>query len=438
MSIYDYESGFGAEDKTSSAMRKAIEEWFSLYYGEEGDGDPCQRIAYTVVSKIVKTVFGEYQVTADNDFARSVAESVAPYRLHALQMMLVGGECFLKPNPELDGFSFTLIPRNNILIFRRNALGEPVDVGTVERSTLGKHYYTLLERRTVDEAGMLTIENHLFRSLNAQSLGGEVALSDHPAYGGLVNTHRYDVPMGLGMVALKTPMLNCVDGSFDGVAVYAPAVGLIRNIDRNEAQLNGEFSRGESRILVSADLLDGERQFSDHLFVGLDEDPEQVGMTIFSPQLREQSFLARKQEYLRNVESVIGLKRGLLSDANVEERTATEISASAADYNLTVMDFQRVWEQALRRLVTLCGILAQMYGLGGGETGTVSVDWGNGILFDEDKTWQEYMAMVSAGILKPEVALGWRFNLPAETPEQQAAIRAKWMPDSIVDESALS
>ncbi len=262
MSIYDYESGFGVEDKTSSAMRKAIEEWFSLYYGESGDGDPSQRIAYTVVSKIVKTVFGEYQVAADTEFAKAVAQAVAPYRFHALQMMLVGGECFLKPNPEPDGFSFTLIPRNNILVFRRNALGEPTDVGTVERSTLGKHYYTLLERRTVDNEGYLTIENHLFRSLNAQSLGGEVALSDHPAYAGLASSHRYEAPMGLGLVVMKTPMLNCVDGSADGVAVYAAATGLIRNIDRNEAQLNGEFQRGESRVILSADLLDGEKLIS--------------------------------------------------------------------------------------------------------------------------------------------------------------------------------
>ncbi len=438
MSIYDYESAFGVEDKTSSAMRKAIDQWFSLYYGEEGDGDPSQRIAYTVVNKIVKTMFGEYQVAADTEFAKMVARSIAPYRFHAMQMMLVGGECFLKPNPEPDGFSFTLIPRNNILVFQRNALGEAVDVGTVERSTFGKHYYTLLERRTVDAEGFLTIENRLFRSLNAQSLGGEVSLSEHPAYGDLVASHCYERPVGLGLVSLKTPMLNCVDGTTDGVAVYAAAAGLIRNIDRNEAQLNGEFSRGESRVIVSADLLDTDKQFSQNLFVGLDEDPEQVGITLFSPQLREQSFLARKQEYLRNVESVIGLKRGLLSDANVEERTATEISASAGDYNLTVMDFQRVWEQALQKIVVLCGVLWEMYGQGVAEVSSLNVDWGNGILYDEEKTWQDYMAMVAAGILKPEIALGWRFNLPADTPEQQAAIRAKMMPANIVDESAMS
>lgn len=440
MSIYDYESAFGTQDKTSSAMRRAIEEWFSLYYQTDAteDSDPCQRIPYAVVSKLVKTVFGEYRAAADTDFAKAVLAELDTIRQNALQMTLVGGECYIKPCVETEGFSFTLIPRDNLLIFRRNARGEPEDVGTVERTTLGKYYYTLLERRTLDDGGYLTIENRLYRSLNDRTLGAQVALSEHPAYSLLADSYRYESPVGLGIVGMKTPALNCVDGSADGIAVYAAAVGLIRNINKNEAQLAGEFSRGESRIVVSSDLLDQDAGLKDHLFVGLDEDPEQVGMTIFSPQLRESSFLARKQEYLRNVESVIGLKRGMLSDANMEERTATEIAASEADYNLTVMDFQRIWEQAAQKTVTLCERLAELYGFGEQEKGTVSIDWGNGVLYDEGRSWQDYLAMVQAGLLKPEIALGWRFNMPAETQEQQAVIRQRFMPAQYADESAPS
>ena len=232
----------------------------------------------------------------------------------------------------------------------------------------------------------------------------------------------------MGLVRMKTPMLNCVDGSADGVAVYAAAAGLIRNIDANEAQLGGEFSRGESRILASKDLLkDG--ALTDHLFVGLDEDPETVGITVFSPQLREQSFLARKQEYLRNVESVIGLKRGLLSEVNAEQRTATEVSASQGEHNLTVIDFQQMWEQALGQTLGLCAVLARLYGLGSCDNTDFTVDWGNGVLYDEEKLWQGYLDMVSAGLLKPEIALAWRFNLPAETQAQQEAIRKRFLPN---------
>ncbi len=435
MSIYDYESAFGAEDKTSSQMRKAVEEWFSLYYDQEktNASDPCQRIPYTVVGKIVRTVFGEYAADADTPFAKKVIRALDIYRQEAMQLALIGGECYIKPVVETDGFSFALVPRNNVLIFARDSRGEPMDVGLAERSTQGKFYYTLLERRWVDEYGYLTIENKLYRSLNAQSLGGQVELSKHPRYAQLADSYRYEKPLhGVGLVRMKTPMLNCVDGSPDGVSVYAAAVGLIKNINENEAQLGGEFSRGESRVFVSSDLLDGENGLTDHLFTGLNEDPEQVGITVFSPQLRESAFLSRKQEYLRNVESILGLKRGMLSDANVEDRTATEIAASAGEFNLTVMDFQRLWEYTLRKTVSLCAALGEIYRMADAEDGCVTVDWGNGVLYDEEKLWQTYMEMVTAGLLKPETALGWRFNMPAGTEKERAAIRERYMPENTV------
>lgn len=431
MNIYNYEEAFGAWDKTSRAMRRAIREWFAMYYQTEAtqEADPCQRIPYAVVNKLVKTVFGEYKASGNDPVVAAVLESLDKQKKTAMQLALVGGECYLKPYPEDEGFGFTLIPRNNVLIFGRDAKGMPTDIGTVEKSVQGKYYYTLLERRTVDEKGYLTMENRLFRALSSQNLGSRVRLQEHPGYAHLAERYCYALPMGsVGLVRLKTPMVNCVDGSSDGVAVYAPAAGLIRNIDRNEAQLNGEFSRGESRVIVSADML-GKNGLEEHLFVGLDEDAEHVGVTVFSPQLREASFLARKQEYLRNVESVVGLKRGMLSDANMEDRTATEISSSAGDYNLTVIDFQNMWEDALHQAVALCRTLAQIYKLAEPKDLQVNVDWGNGILYDEDKTWTEYKEMVAAGLLKPEIALGWRFNMPTETEADLAKIRKKYMPN---------
>lgn len=436
MAIYSYEEAFGASDQTSRKMRQAIEKWFSLYYGDSTgeDTDPCQRIAYAVVSKLVRTVFGEYATSSPEEFTRQVLQSLDQKARQAMELSLVGGECYIKPCLTKAGFSFTLVPRRNVLVFGRDASGKVTDIGTVEKSIRGRYYYTLLERRTVDEQGYLTIQNKLYRSMNSQNLGVEVKLENHPEYRDLVSFYRYEEPVGsVGLVQLRTPMLNCVDGSADGVSVFAPAVGLIANIDENEAQLRGEFLRGQSRIIASKDLLrsneDGSKILADHLFVGLDDDPEQVGITIFSPQLRHESYLQRKQEYLRNVESIIGLKRGMLSDANVEDRTATEIASSAGDYNLTVIDFQRMWDQAVGEVVCLCACLARIYRMGTPPRMPVwSTDWGNGILYDEDKTWEDYQKMVSSGLLKPEIALGWRFNMPSETAEEQSAIRHRYMP----------
>ena len=205
--------------------------------------------------------------------------------------------------------------------------------------------------------------------------------------------------------------------------------------------MNGEFDRGKSRIIASADMLEfdgtGKRKkLSADVFTAVDEAPDEVGITIFSPALREQSFLNRKREYLRNAETIIGLKRGLLSEVEAEERTATEVTSSEGDYNLTIIDFQQMWENALREAVRMCGILGQMYHIPGAhevDDDSISVDWGNGVLFDEEKTWADYKDMVASGLLKPEIALGWRFNMPADTPAQQEKIRKMYMPDAVED-----
>ena len=427
MSIYEYEEAFGSRDVTSDAMRRAIEDWFGAYYGRQQEKtDPCQRIACAIVSRLTRAAFGEYQAWGGSDFAKAALGALEEKKKEAMQLALVGGSCLIKPCLSGTGFSFTLIPRTNALIFGRDGAGNVTDMGTVERSVRGGQYYTLLERRRLDENGCLVLENSLYRSKSQRTLGAKVALKANPAYASLVERYRFPASLGLGVVEMRTGMVNCVDGTAEPVSIYAPALGLMRNLDENEAQLRGEFQRGQSRILVSADLL-GQEGLQDNIFVGLDEAPEHVGMTVFAPQLREQSFLARKQEYLRNIETLVGLKRGALCDANEDLRTATEITSSAADYNLTVMELQQMWEAAARKTLALCGALGKLYGLETGDT-TVSFDWGNGVLHDEDKTWEDYRKMVSDGLLRPEIALGWRFNMPAETQAQQEAIRQRFMP----------
>ena len=426
MSIYNYEQAFGAADKTSSAMRKAIQRWFEMYYDSTATDttDPCLRIPYTVVNKLVKSVFGEYRADADTPLGQRILEGLAEKKRLAMQLALVGGCCYIKPCPYGTGFSFTLVPRDQTLIFAADAEGRPTDMGFVEKSVWGNAYYTLLERRSVDGQGFLTIQNKLYRSSDSRNLGTEVPLKNVPAYSALAESYRFEKPVGsVGLVAMKLPVLNCVDGSSDGVAVYAPAEGLISNIDRNEAQMNGEFSRGESRVFASRDLLDRDAGLQEHLFVGLDDDPERVGLTVFSPKLREESFLARKQEYLRNVESLLGLRRGMLSDANMDERTATEISASSMEYALSVLDLQQMWQKAVEDVMGLCGTLSGLYGLPDRDVGKTRFDWGNGVLYDQEKTWADYMQMVDKGMLKPEVALGWRFGMTDEK-----AIRETLMP----------
>ena len=446
--VYTFEQAFGVKDITSSAMKSAIRDWYGLYYDREPTEkeDPCQRLPVTVVNKLTKTAFSEYAAAPAKEspnaaYAKNVLDGLDRRRKQAVQQALIGGECFLKPLFSANGrIDFSVIQRRNYLVLGRNETDALTDIGTQEATECGGFFYTLLERRSIDGNGYLTIESRLYRSDNRDVLGTEIPLATLDQYAALEQVNTLPQPVySLGLIPVKCPAENTVDGSEDGVSVYAPASGLIHLINVNEAQINGEFERGESRIIVSGDMMevgeDGKRRvLKDHVFTALDEPPEDIGITIFSPAFREQSFLARKTEYLRNIETLIGLKRGILSDVEQVEKTATEITSSAGDYNLTIIDFQEMWEDAVKEALRVCDLLGKMYEVQG-CTGSidpdkdVSINWGNGVLYDEDKTWAEYMNMVAAGMLKPEIALAWKFHLPWETAEDLEAIRENYMPE---------
>lgn len=349
-----FSEAFGASDGSSPKMKRGILEWLRLYYGSQ----QRLQIPYTIVRKLVSGVFCEYDAPGLKEL---------PQR-EAMELALICGESFLKPVPG----GWKPISRGSILVFSRDMWGEPTDVGLMEKTALGRHKFTLLERRTLSPDGTLTITNRLFRS-HGSGLGREVSLKSHPAYRELPARFVYPQAMdSVGLIRLKTPMTNCIDGSNEGVSIYAPAASLIAALEENESQLDGEFRNGQSRLVVSRDLLDA-GQLKDTVFVALDESPENVGITVFSPQLRQESYLQRQQAYLRVVENIIGLRRGLLSSVEETDRTATEITCSEGDYMATLVALRQVWEEAVEKASRLQEALT-------GQPLDTQIAWGDGVL----------------------------------------------------------
>ena len=429
-----------AKDCTGPSMKSAVKDWFRLYFDDTAteEEDPCQRLPVAIVGRLGRACFGEYAASAQKDFAQAVLDGLETVRRKAMQLALIGGESWLKPLPGPNGFSFAVMRRDAVAVLGRGADGEVTDLVSVEVTRQSGRWYTLLERRTQTAEGV-RIENRLFSSHNADDLGSPVGLGALEKYAGLKPQLMLPGVSGLGLVPLRMSLENCVDGSSEPVSVYAAAAGLIHSINRNERQLAREFDNGQSRVFASADLLhrrpgSSRAELPPGLFVGLDDDPETTGLTVFSPALRQQSFLERKREYLRNLESLIGLKRGLLGEVEAAQRTATEVTSSQGDYALTIQDLQQMWETALRQTVFLCGQLGVLYRLPGAQTldgeKDVAVEWGNGVLYDKDKAWAEAVQMVSAGMLRPEIALAWKYGLPWETEQDLQKVREKYMPDA--------
>ena len=431
----DFLETFHVKDVTTQDMQDAITDWYDLYYGTNtpSDEDASQRLPVAVVNKIYKATFSEYKTSSKDEFIAGILDLASKRRKKALQQALIGGQCWLKPilgeKPDI-----TIVTRDNAIILGRDQDGNVTDIGLAEQVEERGYYYTLYERRTVED-GKLVIESRLFQSEDRDNKGAQVPLSTLDRYADIDPETTLPVA-NIGMASLKCPAENCVDGSDDPVSVYAAATGLMHLINRNEFLLNTEFENGQSRIIASADILksgSSGKTLDDNLFVALEDDPESVGITTFSPALREQSFQARKTEYLRNIETLIGLKRGILSQVEAVERTATEITSSQGDYNLTIIDFQDAWDEAVKELVYLFADLSGAYRMGNHTVNDedIIIDWGNGILYDREKKFSELLTLVQSGLLKPEIALAWYYDIEWDKPEELANVRAKYMPELV-------
>ena len=437
--VANMEEAFGAKDITTAEMREAIKEWGHLYFDAQAskDEDPALRLPVTIVGKLYKTVFSEYvaTLTKQSDFFGGILRGIGRVQKKAMQFALIGGEVFVKPVISGGKIDFVVIRRDNFVPFARDVYGKITSVGTMERTSESGRFYTLLERRTVMDTGELVIQNQLYSSTTEDVLGNRVALSTLARYAEIAEEIRLPGVYNLGMVQLRTPNVNTVDGSEDSVSVYDAAKGLIRNANHNQALLGAEFDNGKSLLIGSADMIAtdqfGRKSIPDSLFVGIDDNISDTGVTIFNPTLREESYLSREQNLLKAAENLIGLKRGILSDVEAAERTATEITSTAGDYNLTIQDFQQAWEDAFRELLATCQVLGKLYQLTSDTINPekdVVVDWGDGVLYNRDKVNQEMLMQVQSGLLAPERYLAWYYELPCETEADRAKIRADYMP----------
>ena len=340
--VENIEEALGMTDATSSAMKHAIAEWYAAWYGRAPTKteDPCQRLPYAIVNKLCKATFGEYDSglqhtdSAKGKYLDRVRNTFDACKTSFMTQAMIGGEAWAKPVPMPDGrLTWQIVGRDSIIILGRDASGIPSDVALCEKSvSADHHFYTLVERRT-SFAGRLTIQYRLYCSDNKSTLGRRVPLASLPQYERLEDEYTYAVPIdGIGMVFLRMPITNCVDGSTEGVSIYEPAMGLIHRINENELQFSREFELGRMRVVASADILrthNGKKTLTDDVFVGLDGNEQSVGITPFAPALRNESYEARRQTYLKAIENLLGIKRGILSDAEAVSKTATEINSSA-------------------------------------------------------------------------------------------------------------
>ena len=307
--------------------------------------------------------------------------------------------------------------------------GELVDVIFRDTYMEGKNIYTRLERHTMDGQNV-RITQRAFKSLNRDSIGTEVSLSEVKPWASLKPELTVTDTNGQIFGWFKAASANNVDvDSPMGSSVFAKAVDTIQEADEQYSRLRWEYKGTELAIDVDPTVLqpkqnaDGRMEMpklNQRLFRAVDAIKGDGGDTysVFSPAIRDENYIRGLNQLFMRIEDQCGLARGTLSDANMEARTATELKIVRNRSYETISDNQTALENCLRNVVRAMDKFADIYEMAPKGDYELSFEWDDSILNDKSQQMDERLVLVDRDIMSKVEFRMWYFG---ETEAQAIA-----------------
>lgn len=293
----------------------------------------------------------------------------------------------------------------------------------VERIQNGDAYFTRLEHHSLTGTDY-TIRNRAFRSNNKSGLGMEIPLSNVEAWATLEpSTTIQNVTKPL-YGYFRVPIANTIDQTSPmGVSVFSRAVGLIKEADKQYSRLLWEYEGSELAIDASIDLFkhkDGKLilpKGKERLYRTYDvaaDGSGDMGMKYFSPAIRDESLVNGLNRLYQRIEFNVGLAYGTISDPQNVDKTAEEIRTSKQRSYALITDMQSALQTALIDLIDAMDAWATLGDLTPRGKYDISFEWGDSVLVDTQSEQTIRMQEVSAGLIKPEHYLMWRYGISEE------------------------
>ena len=217
----------------------------------------------------------------------------------------------------------------------------------------------------------------------------------------------------------RNPLENKVDESACGVSAFEAAKRRIRKADIQAARFDWEFDSGERAIHVDDRALKqgatGKKlaKFNDRLYRGLNlEDKDKDLFKEYSPEMRDEAFKRGLEEYKREIEFIVGLAYGDLSNVNEVQKTAEEIKTSKARKYNRVTAIQNNLRDCLEDFARGLAFYNSMLNSGY----EFACNFSDSILTDEKTDRQLMMEEIAAGIRAP-----WEYRVRFMGEDEETA-----------------
>lgn len=219
---------------------------------------------------------------------------------------------------------------------------------------------------------------------------------------------------------IKSPVNNRKTNDKYGVPITYGCDATINEIKETMKQLLDEFRLKRPFVGVDYTMFKADKNGKltrlpeDGLYRMFDFDEKDNKFNIFDPQFR--SYTERLQELYKRLEDEIGTSRGIISDMQTQNATATEIKRAMYDTFNIVDDIRSNIEKGFEDFFYACNVLANAYNLSVQGDYELKFEWSYSLLEDTQQEWNQLNLAENKGVISKVELRQWL--KPDETLEQ--------------------
>lgn len=417
------------ENLSTDRMQKAITSWLNMYLGEadwideEGQSLGIPTIITAEIARSV-TLEMEMNITGDTPMAEFIATQMKPFlsniRSKVEYACATGGVIF---KPYICGKNITIETVLPSDFYPTQFDGNGRITGGYFRFLFykGKKIYKRFEKHEMLGGDKYRITNKCFVSNDESSLGDPCELTEVPDWADIapeVNLDNVKEPL---YAYFKIPLGNTIDTNSPlGVSVFARAVNVIKEADKQYQRLIWEYKATEAAIDAADDAFNIDANGNPILPEGKERlyrintlDSAKVpGSELFkhwTPAIRDENYIRGMNRMLMQIEDLCCVARGTISDLNQDVKTATEITTTKQRTYSTVSDIQQSLQYALDCLVIAIEELTILYKLCPAGKYEVAYVWDDSVIVDANTERMRDLQEVSQDLLDAyEYRMTWR------------------------------
>lgn len=403
---------FGVKTQTTEKSKNSNQFYNNAY-------EDMTRINYNAIfsNKLSNYVANESTLSIAEDNKRAailsdVLKEVDKKKKKIVNRMLGTGGVVLIPYEYNGGLLFNIIPQFRISIneMQGNKIVNSTilsDIQIERKGTQTKMYYRwtneevignslLIEQKYTNENGEPILKPEVYKEIKDRIIIPNV---DRCLFG-----------------FFKSPVDNRKSKDDYGVPITYGCGSTINEIYEVLEQIKREYHLKEAFVGADKTMFNGDDALPmNGLYRKVDSGTDDF-WEVFDPAIRDSSFYTRLQELYERLEKQVGTSKGILTEVQTSNATATEIKRAMYDTYTIVEDTREQFEKGLADFMYACDVYANYYNLGPMGDYEVVYDWSYNLLENTQESWNQLVAGKNNGVVK-DVELR-QFLMPSETLEE--------------------